>query len=77
MLNGQLMSAYGQSKFCAEQYLGLYHRLYGLSSIALRFGNVYGPRQDPHGEAGVIAIFCGKLKGGERPKIFGTGGGWP
>lgn len=67
------MSAYGQSKFCGEAYLGLFHRLYGLSSIALRFGNVYGPRQDPHGEAGVIAIFCGKLKGGERPKIFGTG----
>ena len=67
------MSAYGQSKFCAEQYLGLFHRLYGLSSIALRFGNVYGPRQDPHGEAGVIAIFCGKLKQGERPRIFGTG----
>lgn len=67
------MSAYGQSKFCGEQYLGLFHRLYGLSSVALRFGNVYGPRQDPHGEAGVIAIFCGKLKHGERPKIFGTG----
>lgn len=67
------MSAYGQSKFCGERYLGLYQRLYGLSSVALRFGNVYGPRQDPHGEAGVIAIFCGKLKGGERPKIFGTG----
>lgn len=67
------MSAYGQSKFCGEQYLGLFGRLYGLSSIALRFGNVYGPRQDPHGEAGVIAIFCGKLKRGERPKIFGTG----
>lgn len=67
------MSAYGQSKFCGERYLGLYQRLYGLSSVALRFGNVYGPRQDPHGEAGVIAIFCGKLKEGERPKIFGTG----
>lgn len=67
------MAAYGQSKFCAEQYLGLFHRLYGLSTVALRFGNVYGPRQDPHGEAGVIAIFCGKLKRGERPKIFGTG----
>ena len=67
------MAAYGQSKFCAEQYLGLYQRLYGLSSVALRFGNVYGPRQDAHGEAGVIAIFCGKLKAGERPKIFGTG----
>ena len=67
------MAAYGQSKFCAERYLGLYHRLYGLSTIALRFGNVYGPRQDPHGEAGVIAIFCGKLRAGVRPKIFGDG----
>jgi UDP-glucose 4-epimerase len=67
------MSAYGQSKFCGERYVGLYQRLYDLSSVALRFGNVYGPRQDPHGEAGVIAIFCGKLKGGDRPKIFGTG----
>jgi UDP-glucose 4-epimerase len=67
------MSAYGQSKFCGERYVGLYQRLYDLSSVALRFGNVYGPRQDPHGEAGVIAIFCGKLKRGDRPKIFGTG----
>ncbi len=67
------MAVYGQSKFCAERYLGLYHRLYGLSTIALRFGNVYGPRQDPHGEAGVIAIFCGKLRAGVRPKIFGDG----
>jgi UDP-glucose 4-epimerase len=67
------MSAYGQSKFCAERYLGLYERVYGLSTIALRFGNVYGPRQDPHGEAGVIAIFCGRLREGARPKIFGDG----
>ncbi len=67
------MAAYGQSKFCAERYLGLYERLYGLSTIALRFGNVYGPRQDPHGEAGVIAIFCGKLRDGVAPKIFGDG----
>lgn len=67
------MAAYGQSKFCAERYLGLYARLYGLSTIALRFGNVYGPRQDPHGEAGVIAIFCGRLLAGERPRIFGDG----
>jgi UDP-glucose 4-epimerase len=67
------MSAYGQSKFAAEGYLGLYERLYGVSSIALRFGNVYGPRQDPLGEAGVIAIFCGKLKSGERPTVFGDG----
>ena len=67
------MAAYGQSKFCAERYLGLYGRLYGLSTVALRFGNVYGPRQDPHGEAGVIAIFCGKLREGATPKIFGDG----
>jgi UDP-glucose 4-epimerase len=67
------MSAYGQSKFAAEGYLALYERLYGLSSMALRLGNVYGPRQDPLGEAGVIAIFCGLLLSGERPKIFGDG----
>jgi UDP-glucose 4-epimerase len=67
------MSAYGQSKFAAEGYLALYERLYGISGIALRLGNVYGPRQDPLGEAGVIAIFCGKLRAGERPLIFGDG----
>ncbi|HWC27817.1 MAG TPA: NAD-dependent epimerase/dehydratase family protein [Solirubrobacteraceae bacterium] len=67
------MAAYGQSKFCAERYLLLYDRLYGLSTIALRFGNVYGPRQDPHGEAGVIAIFCGRLRAGASPTIFGDG----
>jgi UDP-glucose 4-epimerase len=67
------MAAYGQSKFCAETYCGWYERLYGLSSVILRYGNVYGPRQDPHGEAGVVAIFCGKLLAGERPVIFGDG----
>jgi UDP-glucose 4-epimerase len=67
------MAGYGQSKFCAEAYLGLYERLHGLSTVALRFGNVYGPRQDPHGEAGVIAIFCGRFFRGERPTIFGDG----
>ena len=67
------MAAYGQSKFCAEAYCGWYERLYGLSSVTLRYGNVYGPRQDPHGEAGVIAIFCGKLLEGGRPLIFGDG----
>ncbi|MDX6691940.1 MAG: UDP-glucose 4-epimerase [Solirubrobacteraceae bacterium] len=67
------MAAYGQSKFCAERYLGLYNRLYGMSTIALRFGNVYGPRQDPHGEAGVIAIFCGRLREGKAPTIYGEG----
>jgi len=67
------MSPYGQSKFAAEGYLALYERLHGLSSVALRLGNVYGPRQDPLGEAGVIAIFCGKLRAGERPTVFGDG----
>jgi UDP-glucose 4-epimerase len=67
------MAAYGQSKFCAETYCGWYERLYGLSSVILRYGNVYGPRQDPHGEAGVVAIFCGKVLAGERPLIFGDG----
>jgi UDP-glucose 4-epimerase len=67
------MAAYGQSKFCAERYLGWYGRLYHQSNVTLRLGNVYGPRQDPLGEAGVIAIFCGKLRTGERPKIYGDG----
>jgi UDP-glucose 4-epimerase len=67
------LSAYGQSKYAAEGYLALYERLYGLSSVSLRLGNVYGPRQDPLGEAGVIAIFCGRLRAGERPLVFGDG----
>jgi len=64
---------YGQSKYAAEGYLALYERLYGLSTVSLRLGNVYGPRQDPLGEAGVIAIFCGRLRSGERPTVFGDG----
>ena len=67
------MAAYGQSKFAAEGYVGLYERSYGLSGVSLRLGNVYGPRQDPLGEAGVIAIFCGKLRAGERPTVYGDG----
>jgi UDP-glucose 4-epimerase len=67
------LSAYGQSKFAAEGYLSLFERLYGLSGVSLRLGNVYGPRQDPLGEAGVIAIFCGLLKDGGRPTVFGDG----
>jgi UDP-glucose 4-epimerase len=66
-------SAYGQSKYAAEGYLALYERLYGLSGVSLRLGNVYGPRQDPLGEAGVIAIFCGKLRARERPTVYGNG----
>lgn len=64
---------YGQSKFAAEGYCELFRRLHGLSTISLRYGNVYGPRQDPLGEAGVIAIFCGRLVAGERPTVYGDG----
>ena len=64
---------YGLSKFCAEQYCEIFTRLHGLSTVSLRYGNVYGPRQDPLGEAGVIAIFCGKLLEGGTPQIFGDG----
>jgi UDP-glucose 4-epimerase len=67
------LAPYGQSKFAGEGYLALYQRLHGLSGVSLRLGNVYGPRQDPLGEAGVVAIFCGRLKAGERPTIFGDG----
>jgi UDP-glucose 4-epimerase len=64
---------YGLSKFCAEQYCEIYRRMHGLSTVSLRYGNVFGPRQDPLGEAGVIAIFCGKLLEGETATIFGDG----
>jgi len=67
------MSAYGQSKYAAEGYLALFERLYGVSSMALRLGNVFGPRQDPLGEAGVVAIFCGLLRSGGRPTVYGDG----
>jgi UDP-glucose 4-epimerase len=53
--------------------MALYQRLYGLNGVSLRLGNVYGPRQDPLGEAGVIAIFCGLLEAGGRPTVFGDG----
>jgi UDP-glucose 4-epimerase len=55
------VSPYGVSKLSGERYLHYYHLQYGLSYTALRYANVYGPRQDPHGEAGVVAIFCGNL----------------
>lgn len=67
------VSPYGQSKQCAELYCGWAGRLYGLPTVTLRYGNVYGPRQDPAGEAGVIAIFCGRVLNGERPIVFGDG----
>jgi UDP-glucose 4-epimerase len=64
---------YGQAKFAGEGYLGLWNRMHDLSTVSMRFGNVYGPRQDPLGEAGVIAIFCGKLETGGQPTVFGDG----
>jgi len=67
------LSPYGTSKLASEEYLGAYGRLYGTTHVALRYANIYGPRQDPHGEAGVIAIFFGRLANGEPPRIFGDG----
>ncbi len=66
-------SPYGVSKFCAEQYLHYFARSGGPACICLRFANVYGPRQDPHGEAGVVAIFCRQMLRGEVPTINGDG----
>jgi UDP-glucose 4-epimerase len=67
------MAPSGQSKLAAEGYCELYTRLHGLPTVSLRYGNVYGPRQDVHGEAGVVAIFCGHLLEGRRPTVFGDG----
>jgi len=67
------LAPYGQSKYAAEGYCELYARLHGLSTMSLRYGNVYGPRQDVHGEAGVVAIFTGHLVEARRPTVFGDG----
>ncbi|MDX6436180.1 MAG: UDP-glucose 4-epimerase, partial [Gaiellaceae bacterium] len=67
------LAPYGVSKLAGEEYLAAYNRLYGAGHVSLRFGNVYGPRQDPHGEAGVVAIFMNLLREGGTPKIFGDG----
>jgi UDP-glucose 4-epimerase len=67
------LSPYGAAKLAGEGYLGAFERLYGTPHLALRFGNVYGPRQDPHGEAGVVAIFLGRLLEGRACRIFGDG----
>jgi UDP-glucose 4-epimerase len=67
------LSPYGTSKLAGEEYLALYNRLHSGAHTSLRYGNVYGPRQDPHGEAGVVAIFLGRLARGERPEVFGDG----
>jgi UDP-glucose 4-epimerase len=66
-------SPYGVAKHCAEQYVMLYNHLHGTGHTVLRLANVYGPRQDPAGEAGVVAIFCAQVMAGERPTIFGDG----
>lgn len=66
-------SIYGQSKYAAEGYVSLYRRTRELSSVILRLGNVYGLRQDPATEAGVVAIFCELARDGGRPNVFGTG----
>ena len=67
------LAPYGTSKLCGEEYLATWNRLYGTTHVALRLGNVYGPRQMPHGEAGVVAIFMGLLRDGGAPTIFGDG----
>jgi UDP-glucose 4-epimerase len=67
------LAPYGTSKLCGEEYLATWNRLHGSAHVALRLGNVYGPRQMPHGEAGVVAIFMGLLRDGGLPTIFGDG----
>lgn len=64
---------YGIAKLSAEYYLAYYGRVHGLDTVSLRYGNVYGPRQDPHGEAGVVAIFCNRLLDGRAMTVFGDG----
>ena len=66
-------SPYGLSKRAVEDYLRFYREHHGLSSVSLRYGNVFGPRQNPHGEAGVIAIFCSRLVAGQAPVVNGDG----
>jgi len=68
------VSVYGASKAASEIYLGVWRAAHGISFTALRYGNVYGPRQDPHGEAGVVAIFCGRLLEGQPCTVNGDGG---
>jgi len=67
------LAPYGYGKYAAEGYCDLYARLHALSTVSLRYGNVYGPRQDVHGEAGVVAIFCGCLVENRRPIVYGDG----
>jgi UDP-glucose 4-epimerase len=66
-------SPYGNAKLSVELYLGYYARVHGLDTVALRYGNVYGPRQDSHGEAGVVSIFCERVLTGRALTVFGDG----
>ncbi|MBM3908447.1 MAG: NAD-dependent epimerase/dehydratase family protein [Gemmatimonadetes bacterium] len=66
-------SPYGIAKLAVEHYLAYYGRIHGVEGVVLRYANVYGPRQDPHGEAGVVAIFCNRLLDGRPLTIFGDG----
>ena len=66
-------SPYAIAKLAVEYYLAYYARIHGVESAVLRYANVYGPRQDPHGEAGVVAIFCGRLLQGRALTVFGDG----
>ena len=66
-------SPYGIAKLSTEYYLAYYARVHGMDTAAVRYANVYGPRQDPHGEAGVVAIFCGRILDGRPLSIFGDG----
>jgi UDP-glucose 4-epimerase len=67
------LSPYGCSKLAGEHYLACYAQLHGVEGVALRYSNVYGPRQDPHGEAGVVAIFGNRLRAGQALTIYGDG----
>ena len=67
------MSPYGASKAAAETYMQLFSRLRGISTLSLRMANVYGPRQNPHGDAGIVAILCGALVTGRPATIYGDG----
>jgi UDP-glucose 4-epimerase len=67
------LAPYGASKLAGEEYLATWSRLYGAAHVALRYANAYGPRQDPHGEAGVVAIFFGRIAHGQELHIYGDG----
>src|SRR5690606_41731736 len=69
----QPLSPYGIAKLSSEHYLSFYNHVHGIPFVALRYANVYGPRQNPHGEAGVVAIFAERMLNGRQPTIYGDG----